>query len=186
MEAVKKRGVGLKGQIRKKEVSVACELGLGSVGVVAGDKLVGSQGPNLGGRGSTSIRPDGDIPLVGFGSAGHNVKATSLEVSKLPTNTAIMEPIGEEILDICWKRPNILEGSQFTTTSHFNPTFNVLIEMGVTLNTNLFDPLKHTTIIFKDKFEANAIDPLKTKIESNRAIEILGNKQQSVGTDSNQ
>ncbi|MBA0614762.1 hypothetical protein Godav_015008 [Gossypium davidsonii] len=41
------------------------------------------------------------------------------------------------------------------TTSHFNPTFEGPVELGISLNPNLLDPSKHTTMVFKDNHGDN-------------------------------
>ncbi|MBA0576181.1 hypothetical protein Golob_000009, partial [Gossypium lobatum] len=68
---------------------------------------------------------------------------------------ATVEQVVENKLKNYRKRPINLEDLHLNTTSHFNPTFEGSVELGISLNPNLLDPSKHTTMVFKDNHGDN-------------------------------
>ncbi|MBA0871616.1 hypothetical protein Goshw_028192 [Gossypium schwendimanii] len=65
------------------------------------------------------------------------------------------------------KRPNYSGGPHLNATSHYNPTFEGPIEMGLTLNSNVLDPMKHSAVVFTDHIGINDNDSLEVSDPTN-------------------
>ncbi|MBA0779445.1 hypothetical protein Gotri_003695 [Gossypium trilobum] len=59
------------------------------------------------------------------------------------------------------KRPNYSGGPHLNATSHYNPTFEGPIEMRLTVNSNVLDPMKHSAVVFTDHIGINDNDSLE-------------------------
>ncbi|MBA0687303.1 hypothetical protein Goari_014852, partial [Gossypium aridum] len=92
---------------------------------------------------------------LAFGQWLNLVKAIGNRLFTASIKTVTMEQGIEKNLNNCKERPINVGDFHLNATSHFNPTFKGLIELETSLNSNMLNPSKYTTVVFKDNLGDN-------------------------------
>ncbi|MBA0591015.1 hypothetical protein Gorai_019703 [Gossypium raimondii] len=133
------------------------EVGLGNVGR---ESLIGFGSESYQGscwKGKIEVGAKAILVRVqlALGQGLNLVKAIGNRLFTTSIKTITMEQGIEKNLNNCKERPINVGDFHLNATSHFNPTFKGLIELEISLNSNMLDPSKYTTVVFKDNLGDN-------------------------------
>ncbi|MBA0618912.1 hypothetical protein Godav_028176 [Gossypium davidsonii] len=92
---------------------------------------------------------------LALGQGLNLVKAIGNRLFTASIKTVTMEQGIEKNLNNCKERPINVGDFHLNDMSHFNPTFKGLIELEISLNSNMLDPSKYTIVVFKDNLGDN-------------------------------
>ncbi|MBA0739474.1 hypothetical protein Gogos_012743 [Gossypium gossypioides] len=134
-------------------------VGLKQMGVLNGKNLIGIRGPGeLNGSCClilANIGPSENATLMGSCIVNNMKKVNGDWLLSTPIKNATVEQVVENKLNNYSKRLINSGDLHLNTISHFNLTFESPVELGISLNPNLLDPSKLTTMVFKDNHGDN-------------------------------
>ncbi|MBA0749020.1 hypothetical protein Gogos_002986, partial [Gossypium gossypioides] len=139
-------------------------LKLGSLkylGVVAGNNSVGKRALGADGRVSFCSGPYVGTNIMDKSVSSPVENKIGVGTNKKPSKNLTGSSHDENKLENYRKRPNYSGGPHLNATSHYKPTFEGPIEMGLTVNSNVLDPMKHSTVVFTDHIGINDNDSLE-------------------------